>query len=62
MVMSLDQRLRQVLLWHLRWNLVDAAEDIEIATGPHDRIINMPFFSHSLANESLFDSPPSCID
>jgi hypothetical protein len=62
MCSSLDQRVRQDLLWHLRWNLVDAVEDMEIATGPHDRIINMPFLSHPLANESLFDPPLSCID
>jgi hypothetical protein len=45
MIRSFDQRIRQDLLWRLRWNLVDAAEDIEIATGPHDRNINMPFLS-----------------
>jgi hypothetical protein len=62
MCSSLDQRVRQDLLWRLRWNLVDAAEDIEIATGPHDRIINMPLISHPLANEFLFDPPLNCID
>jgi hypothetical protein len=41
---------------------VDAAEDIEITTGPHDRIINMPFLSHPFANKSLYDLPRSCID
>jgi hypothetical protein len=62
MVMDLDRRIRQDLLWRLRWNSVDAVEDIEIATGPHDRIINMPLLNHPLANESLFDPPLSCID
>jgi hypothetical protein len=62
MIVSLDQRIRQDLLWRLCWNLVDAAEDIEIATGPHDRVIKMPLLSHPLANESLFDPPLSCID
>jgi hypothetical protein len=51
MIMSLDQRIRQDLLWRHRWNLGDAAEDIKIATGPHDRIINLPLLSHPPANE-----------
>jgi hypothetical protein len=62
MITSLGQRIRQDLLWRLRWNVVDAAEDIQIATGPYDQSTNMPFVSHPLANESLFDPPLSCIN
>ena len=60
--MNLHQRIRQDLLYRLRWNVLDAAEDIEIATGPYDQTVNMLFFGHPLADKPLFDPPLSCID
>jgi hypothetical protein len=60
MAMSLDRRLRQDLLYRLRWDLSGTVEDIEIATGSYDRTVNMPFFGHPLADEFLFDPPLSC--
>jgi hypothetical protein len=62
MSIDIEDRTRHDLLYRLRWNLLDSAEHIEIATGPLDQIINLPFLGHPLANESLFNPPLSCID
>jgi hypothetical protein len=59
---DIDQCLRQDLLYRLQWDLSSTVEDVEIAAGPHDQTVKMPFLSHSLADESLFDPPLSCIE
>lgn len=62
MAISLDRRLRQDLLYRLRWDLSGTTEDIEIATGSYDQTVNMPLLGHPLADEPLFDPPLSCIE
>jgi hypothetical protein len=62
MATDVDERLRQDLLFRLRWDLSGAVEDIEIATGSYSQTVNMAFLGHPLADESLFDPPLSCIE
>jgi hypothetical protein len=61
MPIDIDERLRQDLLHRLRWDLTGTVEDVEIATGPYDQTVNVPFLGYPLADESLFDPPLSCI-
>lgn len=55
-------RLREDLLWRLRWNLATPLSQVSLATGPWDHTINVPFLNHTLAEEPLFDTRLSCID
>jgi hypothetical protein len=54
---SLVQRLRQDLLYRLRWDLNRPVEEIEIelATDAQDQTVITPFLDHPLADEPLFD-------
>lgn len=54
---SLVQRLRQDLLYRLRWDLARPVEEIEIelATDAQDQTVITPFLDHPLADEPLFD-------
>ncbi|RMZ69737.1 hypothetical protein GMOD_00010320 [Pyrenophora seminiperda CCB06] len=58
----LEEYIRQDLLYRLRWNVFGALDDIEIATGPCDQAAVVPFFSHTLADESIAIPPFSRID
>lgn len=62
MSIDIDDRTRHDLLYRLRWNVLDPTEHIEVATGPPEQAIFVPFLDHPLANESLFNPPLSCID
>jgi hypothetical protein len=62
MSIYINQRLRQDPLYRLQWNVLDAAEDIKIATGLYNQTVNMRFLDHPLADKPLFDPPLSCID
>jgi hypothetical protein len=62
MAIDLTRSLREDLLYRMRWDLSGAMEDIEIVTGSYDQTVNMAFLGHPLADESIFDSPLSCIE
>ncbi|KAF2125614.1 hypothetical protein P153DRAFT_389066 [Dothidotthia symphoricarpi CBS 119687] len=61
MFVDLDDRIRQDLLFRLRWNISATLEHIEITIGPHDQTTNVLFLGHPLADESLADPPLSRI-
>jgi hypothetical protein len=58
----LNDRIREDLLYRLRWNVLATLDNIEIATGPYDQTTNVPLFGHPLADESIADPPFSRID
>jgi hypothetical protein len=58
----LNDRIREDLLYRLRWNVFATLDDIEIATGPYDQTINVPLLGHPLADEPISDPPFSRID
>ena len=53
----LNDRVREDLLYRLRWNILTALDDIKIAIGPCDQTTNVPLFSHPLADESVANPP-----
>ena len=53
----LNDRVREDLLYQLRWNVLATLEDIEITIGPSNQTTNVRLFCHPLANESLPDPP-----
>lgn len=58
----LADRIREDLLYRLRWNVVATLYNIEIAAGPYDQTTNVPLFGHPLADEPIADPPFSRID
>jgi hypothetical protein len=58
----LNDRIREDLLYRLRWNVLATLDNIEIATGPYDQTTNVPLFGHPLADEPIADPPFSRID
>ncbi|KAH6870097.1 hypothetical protein BKA58DRAFT_171295 [Alternaria rosae] len=59
---SLQDRVREDLLYRLRWNVLAPLDDIKIRTGPGDSTTDVPLFEHYLANESIASPPFSRID
>lgn len=58
----LNDRIREDLLYRLRWNVFATLDEIEIRTGPCDQTTDVPLFGHHLANESIANPPLSRID
>jgi len=58
----LDDRVREDLLYRLRWNVLAALVDIEITIEPSDQTTNVRLFDHPLADESLANPPFTRID
>jgi hypothetical protein len=58
----LTDRVREDILYRLRWNVLATLDDIEIATGPLDQATYVPLFGHPLADESIANPPFSRID
>ncbi|KAJ4371596.1 hypothetical protein N0V83_004816 [Neocucurbitaria cava] len=55
-------RIRQDLLYRLRWNLLAALDNIDITTGPQDEESVVPFFSDAAAEESIAQPPLSRVE
>ena len=58
----LNDRLREDLLYRLRWNVLAPLDDIKIRTGAGDPTTDVPLFDSHLANESIANPPISRID
>jgi hypothetical protein len=58
----LNDRIREDLLYRLRWNVFATLDDIEIATGPYDQTTNVPLLGHPLADKSIANPSFSRID
>jgi hypothetical protein len=58
----LTDRIREDLLYRLRWNVLATLDNIEIATGSYDQTTNVPLFGHPLADEPIAVPPFSRID
>lgn len=54
---ELSKRVRQDLLFRLRWDVLCAVDDVKIATGPNDHPSTIPLFGSSFADEALADPP-----
>ena len=59
---DISGRIRQDLLFRLRWNLLTSLDNVEIAVGPPGQTTYVSLFSHVLASEPLARPPLSCID
>lgn len=59
---NMGWRIRQDLLYRLRWNILTALDNIEIVTGPHNEESVIPFFGNSSANESIAQPPLSRVE
>lgn len=51
---SLDECVRQDLLWRLRWNLSAPVDNVRISTDPENQVIILLIQEYPVADESMF--------
>lgn len=59
---DLTNRVRQDLLYRLRWNIFATLDQVVIATGSTEPVNYVSLFSHQLADESVTEPPLNRID
>ncbi|CAO2655985.1 Nn.00g047880.m01.CDS01 [Neocucurbitaria sp. VM-36] len=54
---DMGDRIREDILFRLRWNVLATLDSIEIATRHHNEVVFVPFFGNPSAQESIAQPP-----